>query len=387
MISVNGQDIICISSSYWDFPWGSKQEIMSRLSRGNRVLFIEYQSSALHLFRYSLIRKRYINRQGRINKINKNLYVYSPLPNLPFGNYYAFINRINQWFLKQMLKPILNELQFKNPILWLNNPCSFELIGKINLKKIIYHCIDDFVAEKKNQRRQRTMLAFENQLIERADIIFASSRALYDRHIRINTNTYLLPSGVDERFIKQGLENKTIRLPEDISSIPNPRIGVLGLFGEKLDTQLIEYIAGLKQDWSIILIGPVLLRKILNLSKYKNVYFLGMKNKEEIPLYIRALDVCLIPYKLNDFTKAVSPLKLFEYLALGKPVVATTLPDLEEYNGLIKIAAAKEDFARCINDCLEERQEAIVEARIRIASENTWDKRLEKSSQIISNYL
>lgn len=387
MDKLNGFDIVCISSSNWDHPWGSKQQIMSRISLGNRVLYVEYQASFFHIYR-PFLTKRLSAFFGRLNKITDNLYIYTPpLCLLPFGYYIRFINKINQKILAIFILKQTKKLNFKNPILWVYVPLAIDLIKYFKKSMVIYHCIADFIYEKSSQIRKNTIRIMEKELVNCADIIIAMTEGLRDRFKDLNPNVYYLPSAVDfEYFYKKFSEDS--KSPEDLKGIKKPILGMVGYLDATVtDLKLLEYLCVSRPDWSLVLIGPIFRDNSFfkALRKRDNVYYLGGKRHADIPSYIKFFDVCLVPYKKNNFMQNVSPLKLYEYLALGKPVVSTNFFKKDTYDGLIETADTKEDFLTCIEKLLLEEDSGRIKRRLDLARENSWDKRLETVSRLISN--
>ena len=380
---LKNKDIICISTSDWLKPWGSKQQIMSRLSNTNRVLYIEYQASFLHPLRYPTLWHRYaIYPNGVIRKESNSLFIYTPPPLLPFGVYCRAINKINQYLLCLFIKRVLKKVGFNDYILWIYPPWSVDLIDRLKPRRVIYHCIDDVANEKRIFIRRKTLENMEDDLLKKAQYVFVLSEGLFKKFINRNQKTYYLPSGVDERFFNI---DYGISLP-DIDRINNPRLGIIGIFNERLDVDLIKHTAKSHSDWSIILIGPVVSnkKKIFSLRCFPNVYFLGWKNFERIPYYVKKLDVGLIPYKVNKFTNNISPLKLYEYLALGKPAVSTDLAEIRRYKEVLKIAKDKYEFVTHISDLLTKSTDNLAEIRSKIARENIWDNRLETIRKVLA---
>ncbi len=389
MSMIKGQDIVCISTSDWDRPWGSKQQLMLRLSTSNRVLYVEYQASFLHFCFLPFLFLRIKKPKNRLTKINENLFIFTPYPYLPFGYYFRAINKINQGIILRSLRKILKKIGFSNPILWIYPPCAIDLVGKLSEKLTLYHCLADFPNEKKNFLRSKTIFSMEKELVEKSDIVLTLTESLYEKYVDRNTNICLFPSAVDDNLFSSFLSVNADE-PEDIANLKRPRIGLVGyLDGRILDIDLLCDIADERPEWSLVLIGPKFRYpyRLSPLAKRRNVYFLGEKKNAQIPMYIKSLDVCMIPYVTNEFTNNVSPLKLYEYLALGKPVVSTKIADLERFKGVIRVSGSKKDFIENISLCLEEKDIQLVNKRQDLAKENSWDERLQTVSQLIDKSL
>ncbi|MFA5388590.1 MAG: glycosyltransferase [Candidatus Omnitrophota bacterium] len=377
-MTLKGKDIICVSTSDWGCSWGSKQHLMSRLSANNRVFYVEYQSNLLHLFKRGYW-KKLLNAFGKISKLNENLFIYTPpFYLLPWGYYFRFVNKLNQALLYSAMMKEMKKIGFDPSIAWVYPPIAIDLVKYMKGIFLVYHCIADFSIEKRNLLRRHTTIRMEDELAKLSDLLFALTKTLCIRYSKLNKNVVFFPSAVDiELFNKIPMEQE---LPKDIKDIKKPIIGLVGYLDDRvLDIDILEHMSLEKPDWSLVLIGPILRgsRSFSKLQKIRNVHFLGPKTHLDIPSYVRFFDVCLIPYQKNKFMENVSPLKLYEYLALGKPVVSTDFS--EEVRGIddIFVAKDKEDFIRCIKKALESKSEADpIKRRKDIASKNSWDARM-----------
>ncbi|MFC1667384.1 glycosyltransferase [Candidatus Omnitrophota bacterium] len=377
---LKNRDIICISTSDWAKPWGSKQSLMLKLSEFNRVLYVEYQSSFSDIVKYP---GYFFGRLGKINKlrrINDNLYVYTPILLFPFGYYSLFINRINQRLLRIMLFGLLKRLRFRDFILWIYPPCSSYLIDRMGEAATVYHCIAAFAKEKKSYLRKKTINTLERRLVRKSQWILALTKELYKTFKQYNRNTFYFPSAVDMEYFEK-VKNMDVAEPEDISFIKKPRIGVIGYLDSSiLDMELLNCVARANKEWSIVMVGPVFrnAKSLYKLKENKNVYFIGEKNPQSIPLCIKYLDICLIPYLKNEFSEQVSSLKLYEYLAMGKPVVSTYFSkELDEYKSVIGMAESNERFVELIRKFLIKDEREDINRRVELARKNSWQRRLD----------
>jgi len=378
-MTLKGKDIICISTSDWGSSWGSKQHLMSRLSVDNRVFYVEYQSNFLHLFKRGHW-KKLLDTFGKTSKLSDKLFIYTPpFYLLPLGYYFRFVNKLNQALLYSAMMKEMKKIGFNPSIAWVYPPIAIDLVKYMKDIFLVYHCIADFSIEKKNPLRRHTTMRMEDELAKSSGLVFVLTKILYARYSKLNKNVAFFPSAVDiDLFNKIPLEQE---LPKDIKDIKKPIIGLVGYLDDQvLDMDILEHIGMERPYWSLVLIGPILRgsRSFSKLQKMRNVYFLGQKNHLDIPSYISSFDVCLIPYQKNKFMENVSSLKLYEYLALGKPVVSTDFS--EEVRGIDDIFVAKdrEDFIKFIKKALEFRNEADpIKRRKDIASKNSWDARME----------
>jgi glycosyltransferase involved in cell wall biosynthesis len=280
----------------------------------------------------------------------------------------------------------MKDMGFKRTLLWICTPLGVDLLNAMDAELIIYHCTADFSSEKPNSPlRKETLFSMENELARRAGLVLAMTEQLYKKFKSVNANTHLFQSAVDDRIFSF-LQNDDACELKDMTDLKRPRVGVIGyLDGRVLDVDLLAFVADTHREWSVVLIGPMFrhVNRLRDLIKRKNIRFLGEKAHEEIPRYIKGLDVCLIPYGVNEFTDNVSPLKLYEYMALGKPVVCTNLSYLEKFRGLVRISDTREGFAREIELSLKESDKALADRRRSVARSNSWGQRVELISRLI----
>jgi glycosyltransferase involved in cell wall biosynthesis len=180
-------------------------------------------------------------------------------------------------------------------------------------------------------------------------------------------------------------------IPSDLQGIPGPRLGYSGLIGKRLDLGLLRTLAENRPKWSIIMIGAEDPREcekeLAELKSMANVYFLGEKDPSEVANYISDWDLGMLPYEINVETSHISPLKMYEYLAAGLPVVSTAIPAAKRKKNVVAIATNSMAFERECESALSQQDQSMVLARINEASENTWDHRIVELSDIISRKL
>ena len=379
---LKNEDIICISTSDWEKPYGSRQRIMSGFAEDNRVLFVEAQSSCLHLIKNPKDQlKRVLRWLKGISRRGK-IILYTPAPLLPFGNYFFTINRINQKLLSFSIKRAAKKIGIKNPLLWIYSVNSVLLLGAFGEKFSIYYCIEDFFLEKPYFRRQRLMYALEEELLKKADMSIACTKSLWeDRRFR-HPNIYFLRNGVDSDMFNSSPE--TNPLPFDLASVPQPRIGFMGTLDSRIDTELLLFLAQSRKSWNFILIGSNLLSRARRaaLRTLPNVLLLGFKPHRQLAGYISAFSTCLIPYHTNKFSRSIFPIKTLEYLASGKPVVSTNLPELEELKSVVYLSRNKEEFLSNLEKSLEERGQET--KRKNAASGYAWQEKVDWLSKLIA---
>lgn len=367
------EGLVCLSTVDWDFLWGRHQELMSRFAGdGMRVLYVEplgIRSAQLQDFPRIArrLQKRLRTGSRGLRSPLSNLYVHSPLA-LPFQRP-VWIQRFNGWLLSRSIRSLLQQLELSRPIVWTfyATQTALGLIDAIDHWLLIYDCIDDIAHNPKGVAPGYQEL--ERRLVAQADLVFATSAALARERESLNPRVYHVPPGVHpERFAR------TRPIPDDIAIIPRPRLGFYGGLDERVDQDLVAYLARARPEWHIIFIGNVR-TEVGVLQPYPNVYFLGQKKPDELAPYLHALDVLLIPYLVNQYTKSIYPNKVFECLAVGKPTVATPLPELLSFDSLIRLAEAPDAFLAAVEAALAEDDHKLVMRRRGVAQVNTWEVR------------
>lgn len=376
-------NIICISTIDWDFVWQGHQEIMSTLaSQGHRVLFIENTGVRnVTLKDLSRLKHRFWNwRRGikGIRKVMDNLYVYAPLV-LPFP-YSQAACLVNKAIMHWTLKSWTRTMRFDNPLIWtwLPTALSLELIRLLDAPLVIYYCCDNFEASSPTARRIHES---EDVLIRMADLVFAHSRALYERCIRLTDQVHLFQYGYNREIFARANADP----PGDLAAIVRPIIGYIGGIHQRIDLELLEHVALHHPDKSLVFVGP-LQTDIARIKSLPNVHFLGQKQYEELPAYIRHFDIGLIPYMLSEYTRNVYPTKLNEYLVMGKPVVSTRLPEVEWFNrshqDVVSLADTQEEFSRLIQKELDNDNDSLRARRIEAVEKNAWPEKIDAMTSL-----
>ena len=214
--------------------------------------------------------------------------------------------------------------------------------------------------------------------------IVATAAGLYDTLSQYNEKTVMLPNGVNfEHFYT--VATKELPVPADMKEIKHPIVGFVGMLQECIDYDKIEYLARECPDWSIVLVGKPLPGVNLDyLKKYENIYFLGMKKYDDLPAYLQSFDVCLNIFRDGNLSRDVSPLKFYEYLATGKPVVSTPEPlQVLEYSDAVYIASKEDDFAAVCTIAMAEPDDEKTKRRIEYARACSWEERVREMERIL----
>jgi len=320
--------------------------------------------------------------------INDNLETYRPRIGFPFNNYFSFINRINHSGIVKDIRHRIGQYDKKDVMIWTFMPYSVDFVKRVGTYFTIYHCAGNYSVEKNNALRKHTVLKMEKELLDEADMVIAQTRSLCEKFKVFGKTIFYLPSAIDLERYCGNLKNKKIN-KEEFDKINRPRIGIVGYFDDDFyDIELLEYLLTERKKWSFVFIGPVTPKagRFRRLKKYPNAFFLGYKDPALIPAYIKELDIGAIPYKTNEYMNEVSPTKFYEYVACGKPVVSTNIPDIERYKEVVSQARNKDEFLKYAEALFTQKKWNFLKNRtFQIAKENSLDSYVRKLEGVIEH--
>lgn len=386
------ENIICVGHHAWSDLWRRRHQIVTRLAKYNRVLYIEPSVSILAIIGKLLRLRLPEGLNLRAKEIAPNLFLCSTVNVLPFSRF-RLIKIINRFVTTNLLRMEMKRLGFTNSILWVYFNWGFEtFIGALDEKLICYDCCDKYIDMATVTKRTAKLIeAWERKLLFQADVVFAITHELSEHLLEFNNHVYVIPNGVDYELFKTASDT-TLEVPPDLKEIPRPIVGFVGNISHKIDFDLMSHIAESRPDWSIVMIGPedivVDKEKFAQFKDQKNVHFLGKKDVRLLPNYLKGLDVCIIPFKDSEHVRHCSPNKLYEYMSAGKPIVAVSyFPGVQDYDGALKVAYSKEEFVSCIRTALTEDCAELVKKRQEIAKNCTWDQRVKMMMDIVGEQL
>jgi glycosyltransferase involved in cell wall biosynthesis len=380
------RDVVVFSTADWDHPfWTNKQHVTLGLANeGFRVLYVETIG-----LRRPTIQKRDLLRMGRrmlkgvrgLTRVHERIWVYSPLV-IPFHENKA-VEALNHAILVTYLRLITTLIGFNRPILWTYNPATMELVQRLRRSMLIYHCVDDLSAAPGMPSRK--IRSAEETLLNIADLIFATSRALFRRCTESAPGkTHYFPNVADYDHFSTAMDPGPI--PQDLASIARPRIGFIGAISSyKVNFDLISAVAEERREWNWVLIGQVgegQPTTSVDKLKKKNIHILGQRDYRVLPSYLRGFDVAALPCQRNDYTHSMFPMKFFEYLAAGKPVVATPLDALSDYSHAFYVADSAQEFIEAVDKCLMGRVPDKFTC-LELARSHTWGQRLRAMVKLL----
>ena len=374
-------DIVCFALSRWDAPISSPAaSIAKELSKNNRVFYIEHPYSFKDYVTEGKSPRQY--QDGNIYVVTPPL-VY-PINFLPEGKLYDWFSSLNNKILVDTLRKLLIQNNIRE-YLFVNFFDPFflrEIPGDIKPVKYIYQCMDD-ISQEDYTRRHGVRL--ENKVVANADVVLCTSRELTKIKSAHSSNVHFHPNAADVELFRTAATD-TLSRPHGLN-FEEKIIGFTGSIEYRTDFELLNAVAKYHSDKILYLVGPVSGDEHIKngLTKLRNVVFAGAKKLHELPSYLQYFDCCIIPYKVNKLTASIYPLKINEYLAAGKPVVATHFSeDIFSFRDHVLIAETRDQFLRMIDIAIDENNTSKKVARMEAANANSWDRRVEEFWEIIS---
>ena len=293
-----------------------------------------------------------------------------------------FINKLNQRRAAAFIRKKMKQHGFEDAILWVYSPVTVDCVDLIPHSGLVYDCVDRHSAYG-GLMNPALVDAMELELAKKADHVFATADALADRLRTVQPKTDMIPNGANfERFVQAAQPQP---LPDDMQGIPHPIFGFVGALQTCIEYGYVEQAAKARPEWQFVWIGNE--KPGVDLSALRampNVQFLGVKPNAELPKYLAQFDVCLNLFDAGPLSKDVSPLKFYEYLATGKPIVSTRQPDqVLQFAGIIHIADDAKSFEQACAAALEDTQPERTDARIEAGRNSSWDARVSEICAVL----
>jgi len=376
---VKGRNFIVFSDDWGRHPF-SCQHIMQHFLPDNKVLWVNTigmrrPQLTLKDFKRSVQKLRSFAAKPVQEKIPDNLAIVNP-PMLPFAN--RLVRSFNRRSVVSAVKQKMLELGMSAPIILTTLPNAVEYLGSFGEELAVYYCVDDFTLWP--GVNEPLVVEMERCLLGQVDLLVCSSSELAAIKKSEGLQTEILPHGVDYIHFSRCATGPQMEVA-GLAGLPRPVVGYFGLLGEWVDLSIIESLAASHPEWSILLIGNVV-ADISRLARYPNVCLTGPVSYEELPDHVAYVDVLILPYHVSGRGKTITPLKLREYIATGKPVVSTAIPECVLYSSHISIAAPGPEFVSCVEEALQEAKEKSVERR-QMVKEDSWQNRAESLSRYI----
>lgn len=381
---VKDKDIIVIGIQPWDIEIGSNcKNIAAEFARHNRVLYVNPPLDRITRFKERSnpkIAKRIDVEKGNepdLVKVEENLWNLYPKGIVESINkitapwLYDLINKRNNRIFSRAILSALQRLGFRDYLLFNDSSMFLGLYMKELLKPAFYiYYMRDYLTKNPYWRKQGVRL--EPQLIRKADLVVNNSTLYADYGRQFNPHSYMVGQGCDVSLFND--VDREIEPAADLAEIPKPIIGYVGfLSSRRLDISILIHMARQKPDWSIVLVGPEDDGfKASELHGMSNVFFLGPRDSLVLPEYIKGFDVCMNPQLVNDATRGNYPRKIDEYLAMGKPILATATEAMDYFREHTYLGLTGDDYLRLMDQALKENTPELQNRRREFAKSHTW---------------
>ncbi len=288
---------------------------------------------------------------------------------------FGLVRRANRHLIRLSLKLLLRRLGVRAPVTWFVVPHVASVVGRLGERLSVYYCIDDYASLPDVDAD--AVRAMDDELTRRADLVFVASETLLARKSRLNPETYLAPHGVDfAHFVRA--QDPALPVPDDIAALPRPIVGFFGLIERWIDLGLMAYLAEQRPGWTFLMIGRLAVPEA-EAPRRPNLVYLGRRPYDTLPAYGKAFAAAIIPYHLTPQVLHANPIKLREYMAMGKPIVSVSTPEIDKFAVQVRIGRTREEMLAHLDAAVGSgltRTE--VEGQLALASSMTWDANLRR---------
>lgn len=377
--------LIFVSLEDWDDVWRRNQFLCTGLARrcyGVPLLFVGLARDVSHSLRRGKIRALL---QPALRQVpdTPNITVMQPLKLLP--NSWAWGRRFNEWHQRAQVRREAARLGMARPLLWLNPHQAVHMVGKMGEQAVVYDITDDWISPTQSARQRALTVAQDAELCRRADAVVVCSPHLYAMKQGFTRALHLIPNGVDAAHYLAASASGS--LPPAVRDWQKPVFGYTGtIHPDRVDVTLVEALARAFPSGTVALVGPNLLppSETSRLEARGNIYFTGPVPYADVPQYMAAFDVCITPHRMTPFTESLNPIKLWEYLACGKPIVSTNVAGFRDYPQFVRLASDAAGFVDACRTALAEGN-VNTEARQAEARANSWEARVESVLAVLNN--
>jgi glycosyltransferase involved in cell wall biosynthesis len=389
---ISGRDFIFLSSIEWEPLWQAHQELASRLARaGNRVLYIENTGVRSPGIRDA---SRLVTRlrkwagglgSGGVREVEPGLHVCAPLVLPPFGSRPA--RELNRRLLVPLVARRARLLGMRDPVVWTYLPTdtAAAFIERLRTPRslVVYSCLADFAELTPSRDR---LARWERRILETSDLVFALPR-LIEHCERFSDRVHVFRNAVNLDAFTKPFPPASEDASSRVRATGRPRIGYVGGLHKHIDLALMREMARARPHWSWVCVGPRQ-EPLTELAGLPNVHLIGAVPHRELAPLIDAFDVCIVPYRQSEYLHSGVPTKLMEYLAMGKPVVSTSLPATEELarrDGVVLTAPPEpSQFISALERALALPPDGA--QRRAVAAERGWDRELERIGRLLTSH-
>ncbi len=361
-------DLIVYSHLRWDHVTQRPQHLISRISKHRKTIFVEE----------AIVDPKYKAPHAKLIVQSNNLWVYKSF----------FPRKYSSKKFAEILAKNLRKLKFSpRPITWYYSAAYVDLDLYIPSSLVIYDCMDELSAFN---GAPKELINQEKKLLNIADVVFTGGKSLFEAKKKFNNQTFCFPSSVEAKHFEKALY-MTTKLPKPIKNIPHPIVGYYGVIDERINYDLLEKIAKTNPHISFVMIGPTAKIDPHQLPQVANLYFLGQQPYQDLPGYLKAFDIAMMPFAINSATKFISPTKTLEYMAADKPIISTPIFDVKrDYSHVVQIIENSKQFSKSIEYFLNEKKADRNKRSIaqrKIIESTSWDKTAKSMQEIFLQVL
>lgn len=377
------RDVIFVSLEDWDEIWRRNQfvcELLAKRHPSAGILFVGPPRNLPRSMRRGEFRALFAG-PGQPAADLPNITTTSPWQLLP--NRYGWSRRVNEWLMRTHVRQAARRLKFSHPLLWLNPHDAVHMVGKMDEAAVIYDVTDDWIELEQPAAKKRLTIQQDAELCRKASAVIVCSEALRQRRETLAGKIHLIPNGVDAAHYARVSDGAPP--PPESAAWPKPVLAYTGtLHGERLDVELVRQIAGTPGVGSVVLVGPNHLSgHEIERLRLPNVFPTGPVAYARLPDLMRAFDACIVPHLITPFTESLNPIKLWEYLAVGKPIIATPVAGFRDFPQFVYLFEDRRGFANALGAALTENS-ALPALRRAEAAKHSWSARVEAIEKILS---
>ena len=397
--ALKGKTILIFGNMRYNSPMEATSLFLARsLARDYQVYYIEYPSTikdylkSKDLPEFQVVKKSFLNADDALadTKVPNLKKLFPPIVAsinfLPEGKLFRILLKINEWLIAKRIKTVHKKQAVKDFVFINSFNFHYPNVGELLKPELmVYHCIDPLITPYDLKHG----FISERQLVKESDAVVCTSKALYLEQSKINSHSYLLPNAADLSHSSKALD-PALPVHHLLDNIPKPIIGYFGAIERRIDYDMMQDIVKANPDKSFVFAGPAIKEHIPDwFYNTPNLYLTGPIPYSEMPQMLKGFDIATIPFKKDEVSATIFPLKLFEYLGAGNPVIVTDFnPDLKDYTkNAVVFCADATSFSEAISTILiTDNEESKVE-RQAVANENTWDASADKLVEIMEKEL
>ena len=368
--------IIVHSHLGWDWVWQRPQQFLSRFSKRHQILFVEGPLPSDEVT-VPTPEMREVTEFPNITVLRMKM----PSSRWNDG---AWVDKERRKLVQEVLAGPLG-LRFRDPVQWFYDPMAVTAFaGHMDERAIVFDCMDQLSQFKGSPKE---LIRRERELLAIADVVFAGGPKIGRDKIKYNANTHSYGCGVDiKHFGKARL--KGTKVPADVADLPGPVFGFFGVVDERMDYDLVAKLADAFPHGSVVIIGPMTKIDPAAVPQRPNLHWLGGRDYQQLPSYVKKFDVCLMPFAINEATEYINPTKALEYMATERPIVSTPVEDVVlQFTGVVKISQTSDEFIKLCGEAVQSPDQAAIKRGKMLSERNSWESIVEAMEGHIADAL